>query len=128
MFLYIISAFKASFKVILLASLGTFANSSGPSTKGYMYSLNWMFVVCPFGDIETILPSENIQEEFFLSNFPVFAFKICCISSLEMLISFDDCVMIKKISNWEIELTPDDKFIEENSFPDWYGYQKLDRK
>ena len=50
------------------------------------------------------------------------------IASLEMLISFDDCVMIKKISNWEIELTPDDKFIEENSFPDWYGYQKLDRK
>ena len=50
------------------------------------------------------------------------------IASLEKLISCDDCVMIKKISNWEIELTPDDKFIEEKIVPDWYGYQKLDRK
>ena len=34
----------------------------------------------------------------------------------------------KKIGNWEIELIPDNKFIEENNYPDWYGYQKIDRK
>ena len=50
------------------------------------------------------------------------------IASIEMLISFDDCEQIKKIGNWEIELTPDNKFIEENNNPDWYGYQKIDGK
>ena len=45
-----------------------------------------------------------------------------------MLISWDDCALIKKIDNWEIELTPDNKFIKENSFPDWYGYKKIDGK
>ena len=48
------------------------------------------------------------------------------IASLEKLISCDDCELIKKIDNWEIELTPDKNFIEENNFPDWYGYQKID--
>ena len=43
------------------------------------------------------------------------------ISNLEMLISCDDCELIKKVGNWEIELTPDNKFIEENNYPDWYG-------
>ena len=50
------------------------------------------------------------------------------IASLERLISCDDCELIKKIGNWEIELTPDNKFIEENDYPDWYGYQKIDGK
>ena len=50
------------------------------------------------------------------------------LASLEMLISCDDCELIKKIDNWEIELTLDDKFIEENNFPDWYGYKKIDGK
>jgi len=48
------------------------------------------------------------------------------IASLEMLISCDDCQLIKKIGNWEIKLTPDNKFIEETNYPDWYGYQKID--
>ena len=48
------------------------------------------------------------------------------IASLEMLISCDDCELIKKIGNWEIELTPDNKFIEENNSPDWYGYKRID--
>jgi len=48
------------------------------------------------------------------------------IASLEMLISCDDCELIKKIGNWEIELTPDNNFIEENNYPDWYGYKKID--
>ena len=50
------------------------------------------------------------------------------LASLEMLISFDDCEQIKKIGNWEIELTPDNNNIEENNYPDWYGYQKIDEK
>ena len=48
------------------------------------------------------------------------------IASLEMLFCCDDCELIKKIGNWEIELTQDDNFIEENNYPDWYGYQKID--
>ena len=50
------------------------------------------------------------------------------IASLETLISCDDCELIKKIDNWEIILTPDKNFIEENNYPDCYGYQKIDRK
>ena len=50
------------------------------------------------------------------------------IASLEMLINCDDCQLIKKIGNWEIKLTPENKFIEENNYPDWYGYQKIDGK
>ena len=50
------------------------------------------------------------------------------LSSLEMLISCDDCELIKKIGNWEIELTPCNNPIEENNYPDWYGYQKIDGK
>ena len=48
--------------------------------------------------------------------------------SLEMLISCDDCQLIKKVGNWEIELSPDNQFIQENNFPDCYGYQKIDLK
>jgi len=50
------------------------------------------------------------------------------LASLEMLISCDDCEPIKKIGIWEIELTPDNNIIEENNYPDWYGYQKIDRE
>jgi hypothetical protein len=35
---------------------------------------------------------------------------------------------IKRIGNWEIELTPNNKFTEENYYPDWYGYKKIDVK
>ena len=48
------------------------------------------------------------------------------IASLEMLLRCDDCELIKKIGNWQIELTQDNNFIEENNYPDWYGYQKID--
>ena len=48
------------------------------------------------------------------------------IASLEMLFNCDDCELIKKIGKWEIELTPYNNFIEENNFPDWYGYQKIE--
>ena len=50
------------------------------------------------------------------------------IASLEKLISCDDCEVIKKINNWEIEITPDKNFIEDNNYPDWYGYKKIDGK
>ena len=48
------------------------------------------------------------------------------IYSLEMLFSCVDCELINNIGNWEIELIPDNNFIEENNYPDWYGYQKID--
>ena len=48
------------------------------------------------------------------------------IASLEILLRCDDCELIKKIGNWEIELIPDNNFIEENNNPDWYGYRKID--
>ncbi len=50
------------------------------------------------------------------------------LASLEKLISCDDCELIKKIGNWQIELTPDKNFIQENNYPDWYGYKKIDGK
>ena len=50
------------------------------------------------------------------------------LASLEMLLSCDDCELIKKIGNWQIELIPDNNFIQENNYPDWYGYQKIDGK
>ena len=48
------------------------------------------------------------------------------IASLEILFSCFDCEFIKKIGNFETELTPDNNFIEEKNYPDWYGYQKID--
>jgi len=48
------------------------------------------------------------------------------IASLEMLFSYDDCQLIKKIGNWEIEITLENNFIEETNHPDWYGYKKID--
>ena len=50
------------------------------------------------------------------------------IASIEMLMCCDDSALIKRIGNWEIELTPDNKFTEENYYPDWYGYKKIDVK
>ena len=37
------------------------------------------------------------------------------IASLKILLSCDDCEQIKKIGKWEIELTPDNNFIENNN-------------
>ena len=48
------------------------------------------------------------------------------IASLDMLLRCDDCELIKKIGKWQIELTTDNNLIEENNYPDWYGYQKID--
>ena len=48
------------------------------------------------------------------------------IALIETIISCDDCTVIKKIGNLEIELISDKNFIEENNYPDWYGYKKID--
>ena len=48
------------------------------------------------------------------------------IAFLERLFCCYDWVLTEKIGNWEIELTPHNNFIEENNYPDWYGYKKID--
>jgi len=48
------------------------------------------------------------------------------ITPLKKLIACDDCQVIKKVGNWEIELTLEENFIEENK-PDWYGYKRIDK-
>ena len=48
------------------------------------------------------------------------------IASLEKLITCDDCQRIKNIGGWEIELNSNNNFIEENNYPDWYGFKRID--
>ena len=49
------------------------------------------------------------------------------INSLELLIDCDDCQLVKRIGNWEIELNLEINSIEENNSPDWYGYKRIDK-
>ena len=49
------------------------------------------------------------------------------IASLKKVIGFDDCKLIQKIDNWEIELVLDNSLIKENNNPDWYGYKRIDK-
>ena len=49
------------------------------------------------------------------------------IASLEMLFCCDDCEIIKKIGNWEIELIKEDNLVQEDNFPDWFGYKRIDK-
>ena len=48
------------------------------------------------------------------------------IASLKILNSCEDCQLVKKIGFWEIELTLENNFVEENYYPDWYGYKRID--
>ena len=48
------------------------------------------------------------------------------IASLNKLISCDDCQLLNKIGNWEIELTLENNLIDESDNPDWYGYKRID--
>ena len=50
------------------------------------------------------------------------------LAPLEMLISCEDCQPIKKIGDWQIELTPEDNILEANNQPDWYGYKEINDK
>ena len=49
------------------------------------------------------------------------------IASLNKLISCDDCKLIKNIGSWEIELILENNLLEENNYPDWYGYKRIDK-
>ena len=49
------------------------------------------------------------------------------LDSLKILIDCDDCKLIKKVGSWEIELIKDNNCIEENNYPDWYGYRKIEK-
>ena len=49
------------------------------------------------------------------------------IASLNTLISCDDCKVIKNIGSWEIELILENNLLEENNYPDWYGYKRIDK-
>jgi len=49
------------------------------------------------------------------------------IASLNMLISCDDCQLIKNVGSWEIELILEKNLPEETNFPDWYGYKRIDK-
>ena len=48
------------------------------------------------------------------------------LASLKMLIGCDDCEPVKKIGNWEVELTLETDLVEETNNPDWYGYKRID--
>ena len=48
------------------------------------------------------------------------------IAPLKILTDCDDCELIKKVGNWEIELNLENKLIEESNNPDWYGYKRID--
>ena len=49
------------------------------------------------------------------------------ISSLNILLSCDNCQLIKKIGNWEIELIQKNNISVETNYPDWYGYKRIDK-
>ena len=48
------------------------------------------------------------------------------IAFLKTLIHCDDCQLIKNIGGWEIELTPENNLEQDNNYPDWYGYKRID--
>ena len=49
------------------------------------------------------------------------------ITFLRKLFTLDDCELIKTIGNWEIELIQENDFFEENNYPDWYGFKRIDK-
>ncbi len=49
------------------------------------------------------------------------------IASINSFVSCEDCKLIKKIGNWEIELKLENNLVEENNYPDWYGFRRIDR-
>jgi len=48
------------------------------------------------------------------------------ITALENLKTIDECELIRKIGNWEIELILERNLVEETNSPDWYGYKRID--
>ncbi len=49
------------------------------------------------------------------------------IACLQMFSDIDDCEVIKNIGNWKIELSLENNFVKETSFPDWFGYMRIDK-
>ena len=49
------------------------------------------------------------------------------ITRLNDLWTYDDCEIISKIDNWEIELIFENNFIDDTNSPDWYGYRRIDK-
>lgn len=49
------------------------------------------------------------------------------IESVNLLISCDDCQLIKNIGGWKIELILENNLVEETNYPDWYGYKRIDK-
>ena len=47
--------------------------------------------------------------------------------SLNILISCDDCQLIKNIGSWEIELILENNLVEDTNYTDWYGYKRIDK-
>ena len=50
------------------------------------------------------------------------------ISAIGSFTDIDDCEVIKNIKSWEIELISNTNHAEENNFPDWFGYMRIDKK
>jgi len=48
------------------------------------------------------------------------------IAPLNDLWTYDDCEMISKIDNWEIELNQENNCVEDTFYPDWFGYKRID--
>ena len=47
-------------------------------------------------------------------------------ASLKEIICFQDYQLIKKIGNLEIELNLENNIIEENNYPDWFGFKRIE--
>ena len=45
---------------------------------------------------------------------------------LKNLDDIDNCKVIKKVNQWEIELVPEKYYLEEKNVPDWFGYMRID--
>ena len=48
------------------------------------------------------------------------------ITRVNDLWTYDDCQIISKIDNWEIELKQEKNSFEDTLCPDWYGYKRID--
>ena len=50
------------------------------------------------------------------------------IDCLQRFSDVDDCRLINKINDWEIELIPENIKYEQTNYPDWFGYLRIDNK
>ena len=49
------------------------------------------------------------------------------ISKLKGFTSLDNCKIIKRVDNWQIELKPLENPVKPNDAPDWLGYKRIDK-